>query len=110
MTAKQFLLDYIQTHPSNLNEDGTPIFNNIFGLIAKDYDPIYIKYKRFEPYWHKIWAVQEFNRKLIGFDWALRSHPDYTPYEMGWRFDEDSVCWVESEVSVIYKPSNKIEK
>lgn len=93
--AKQFLLDYMNTHPDNLDEEtGKPYFDNLYDLISESYDAIYSEDLGDSRWWTNTFVVDEFDGKLIGFKWAETTGDD-TPYEKGWEFDEDSICFVE---------------
>ena len=93
--AKQFLLDYMNTHPDNLDEEtGKPYYDTLYYMIKDIYDPLIEQDEWDSRWWTNLFAIQEINSKLIGFQWAETTGDD-TPYEKGWEFDEDSICFVE---------------
>jgi hypothetical protein len=108
MTAKEFLLDYIQNHPDNKDENGNPYFETLeefFREVGSDY--FWSEVTRSSRWWDNLFAVQEFNDKLIGYEWA-RSTGDMSIHDIGWKFNEDYICFVEPvEVTITkYKKIN----
>lgn len=96
MTALEFVTDYMNNHPDNIDEDtGQPYFDTVYSLLCEIHDPIYSENAGDSRWWSNLFQVQEINGKLIGFEWAVTTG-DRTPYECGWKFDEKSICFVES--------------
>lgn len=93
--AKEFLIDYMNNHPDNLNkETGKPYFDDLYDMLREIYDLEYHEDTYGSRHWDNIFVVQEINGKLIGFEWATTTGDD-SPYDKGWEFDEDSICFVE---------------
>ena len=98
--AKEFLLDYMNNHPDNINKDGKPYFQSLYKMLNEIYSPIETQDEWASRWWTNFFAVQEINGKLIGFMWASTTGDD-SAYWKGWKFDEDSICFVEPyEVTV----------
>ena len=103
MTAKEFVLDYINNHPENLDENGRPYFSSIYELLKEESsDAIYSEETCGSRWWNNTFQVSEINGKLIGYDWAETTGDD-SPYWKGWVFDEDSICYVEPKEVIITK-------
>jgi hypothetical protein len=94
MTAKEFLLDYMNNHPDNRRENtGEPYFETLYDMLS-EYGWLYKEDLHDSRWWTNIFVVDNINGRLIGYNWASTTGDD-TPYEKGWEFDEDSICYVE---------------
>lgn len=93
--AKEFLIDYMNNHPDNRDEHSNkPYFTSLYKMLREIYDSDYEEETYGSRWWDNIFVVQEINGKLIGFEWATTTGDD-SPYDKGWEFDEDSICFVE---------------
>lgn len=93
--AKQFLIDYMNNHPDNLDEDtGQPYFTSLYEMLSEIYDVLSSETTHISRWWDNMFVVQEINGRLIGFDWAQATGDD-TAWEKGWEFNENSICFVE---------------
>lgn len=95
MTAKEFVLDYALNHSDNKNDKGEPYFADLeefFRECGYEYD--WSEVTSSSRWWDNLFVVSEINGRLIGYDWA-RTTGDMSIWDIGWEFDEDSICFVE---------------
>jgi len=59
-------------------------------------DQIYSKVTSKHRWWNCTLVVVDIGGKLIGYEWAATTG-DNTARDLGWEFDEDSVCFVEKK-------------
>lgn len=103
MTAKEFVLDYALNHPDNRNDKGEPYFSNLkefFNECGYEYD--YSEITHSSRWWDNLFVVQEINGKMIGYNWA-HSTGDNSIWDIGWEFDENSICFVEEYTVTVTK-------
>lgn len=101
MTAKEFVLDYVYNHPDNKNDKGESYYSNLdefFRDCGYEYD--WKEVTSSSRWWDNLFVVQEINGKLIGYKWA-QTTGDMGIWDIGWEFDENSICFVEPyEISI----------
>jgi hypothetical protein len=101
-TAKEFLLDYMNNHPDNQDENRKPYFDNLYDMLYEIDDIEYEVKIGSSRWWNNMFYVQEINGRLIGFDWAT-NNGDWSAKDSGWEFNEDSICFVEPYIETITK-------
>ena len=98
MKAKEFIQTYIE---NTLDEHGNQIYQTIEELFSEiGYDYNYKEDEGDSRWWRNIFCVQEINGRLIGYDWA-EANRDEGIFDLGWDFDEDSICFVEKTTKTI---------
>lgn len=102
MTPKEFVLDYVLNHPDNRDDEGQPYYSNLEEYFGEEgYDHEWSEVTSSSRWWDNLFVVQEINGKLVGYEWA-RTTGDMSIWDVGWEFDEDSICFVEPyDVTVI---------
>jgi hypothetical protein len=102
ITAKEFVEDYMLNHPDNIDDStGEPYYDELsefFREIGHDYEGS--QDHDSHRHWTEFTAVQEINGRLIGYEWAS-TNSDNSIWDIGWEFDEDTLCFVKDvEVQV----------
>lgn len=109
MTAKEFVLDYITNHPDNLDTDGDPLYENLrefFYEMGGEY--CHSEDLGSSRWWDNLFVVQKINDCFVGYRWAATTG-DNNIWDVGWEFNEDSLCFVEPyEETVVLQKYRKI--
>lgn len=95
MTAKEFVLDYVLNHSDNKNNKGENYYSNLEEYFKdQGYAYDWSEVESSSRWWNNLFVVQAINGEFIGYEWA-ETTGDMGPWEAGWEFDEDSICFVE---------------
>lgn len=95
MTAKEFVIDYVENHPDNRDDNGKPYYEDLSEFFHDMGGECgWTEVTSSSRWWDNLFAVQKINGKLVGYGWASTTG-DTSINDVGWEFDEDSICFVE---------------
>lgn len=91
---KQHLIEYCKAEGWDLPEEPQKLKAEILEILQETGKEVFREKKEKHRWWNEVFVVKWINGMLIGYMDA-ETTGDSTPMEIGWEFDERTICEVE---------------